>query len=385
MKLFVLLSRVPYPLDKGDKLRAFNFIKYLSIYHDIYLFCINENKYSETALKEIQPYCKRIKIVNLSKFQILISLFKAFFSKLPFQVAYFTNQKIQLEIDSYIAEIQPEHIFCQLVRMAEYVKNKNISKTIDYQDVFSFGIKRRIQISKFYMKPLLNEEYRRLVAYENEVFELFTNKLIISNTDRDLITHLQRSKIEIIPNGVDFNYYKPIACEKEYDIVFTGNMSYPPNVDAAQFLINEILPLVKKRISDVKVQIAGANPSIMVRQLNSSNVTVTGWVDDLRNCYANSRVFVAPMRIGTGLQNKLLEAMAMGIPCVSTVLCNSALHAKCDEEILLGDTADEIADCIVKLLLYSKLREDISNNALAFVKNNFNWEINIKQLNNLIT
>jgi glycosyltransferase involved in cell wall biosynthesis len=162
-------------------------------------------------------------------------------------------------------------------------------------------------------------------------------------------------------------------------------MSYPPNVDAAQFLINEILPLVKKRISDVKIQIAGANPSIMVRQLNSSNVTVTGWVDDLRNCYANSRVFVAPMRIGTGLQNKLLEAMAMGIPCVSTVLCNSALHAKSDEEILLGNTADEIADCIVKLLLYSKLREDISNNALAFVKNNFNWEINIKQLNNLIT
>jgi sugar transferase (PEP-CTERM/EpsH1 system associated) len=384
MKLFILLSRVPYPLDKGDKLRAFNFIKYLSEYHDIYLFCINEDKTSEAALAAIQPYCKRIKIINLSKIQILISLFNAIFSKLPFQVAYFTNQKIKHEIDHYIAEIQPDHIFCQLVRMAEYVKNIKIPKTIDYQDVFSYGVKRRIQISKFYLKPLLKEEYKRLVAYENEVFELFNTRLIISETDRDLITHPQKNKIDIIPNGVDFNYYKPINCEKEYDIVFTGNMSYPPNVNAALFLVNDILPLVKEKISDVRIQIAGANPTILVRQLNSSNVTVTGWVDDLRNCYANSRVFVAPMRIGTGLQNKLLEAMAMGVPCVSTGLCNNALHAKNEVEILLGNSAHEIADCIVKLLLYSDMRDEISNNALEFVKNNFNWEINIKKLNNLI-
>lgn len=385
MKLLVLLSRVPFPLDKGDKLRAYHFIRYLSEFHDIYLFCLNDNNYSEDDIKAIQPFCKNIKVVRLNKLQIVISLFKAAFTKLPFQVAYFYNHKIQRDLDKYISDIHPDHIFCQLVRMAEYVKTQAVPKTIDYQDVFSYGIKRRTEIADFYMKPLFNSEYKRLINYEKEVFDAFDNKIIISITDRDLIQHPLKDEIVIIPNGVDFSYYQPIKCEKEFDIVFTGNMGYPPNIDAAIFLINEIKPLVAKVYKDIKIVIAGANPHSDVKALKSDQVIVTGWVDDIRSYYARSVIFIAPMRIGTGLQNKLLEAMAMGIPSVTTSLSNSALNAKEGEEILVGNSAEELAACIIRLLADRKLRDDISKNASGFVKNKFHWEENIKKLNQLIT
>jgi len=384
MKLLILLSRVPFPLDKGDKLRAYYFIRYLSEYHDIYLFCIDENKSEDKALNALRPYCKKIRFVRLNYVQKFINLLKALVSKLPFQVAYFYNKKIQSEVDRFISETEPDHIFCQLIRMAEYVKTNILPKTIDYQDVFSHGIKRRIEISKFYMKVVLNEEYKRLINYENEIFDLFDNKLIISEPDRNLIQHLYKDEIEIIANGVDFEYYKAIETDKEFDIVFTGNMAYPPNVDAAVFLVNEILPLVKDRISVVRVQIAGANPTLQLKQLQSENVIVTGWVDDMRISYANSKVFIAPMRIGTGLQNKLLEAMSMGIPCVSTPLSNNALNAKINDEILIGNSAEELAGCLIELLLDSKKRDVLSRNAMDFVKTNYSWEENIRKLNQII-
>src|SRR5690606_11819352 len=120
--------------------------------------------------------------------------------------------------------------------------------------------------------------------------------------------------VYIIKNGVDFKYFKSTETEKTIDILFTGNMAYPPNVDAAEYLITQILPLVYKKLPHVKVAICGINPDRRIKKLHSKQVLITGWVPDMRLWYNKSKVFVAPMRIGSGLQNKLLEAMAMQIP-----------------------------------------------------------------------
>ncbi len=385
MKIFVVLSRVPYPLDKGDKLRAFNFIRYLSEYHDIYLCCLNENPLHSEALAKLKPYCKEVYVVNISKISIAFNVIKAFFTGKPFQVGYFYNHRAKRHIESIIETIQPDHIFCQLIRMAEYVKNINISKTIDYQDVFSYGVKRRMFTDVFYLKPLLKSEYKRLIKYEHDVFQLFNHKIIISETDRDLIPHPQNKEIFVLPNGVDTSYYQPIKIEKEYDIVFTGNMAYPPNIDAAQFLVKDILPLVIKKFPNAKVLLAGSSPNTIVRNLQSANVEVTGWVDDMRVCYAKSKVFIAPMRIGTGLQNKLLEAMAMQLPCITTSLANDALKATENKEVLVGDISEVLANHICMLLENETKNNEIALNGYNFVHKNFNWKRNIEQLNRIIT
>lgn len=261
-----------------------------------------------------------------------------------------------------------------MLRAAEYVKNVSIPKTIDYQDVFSKGIERRISKVAFYLRPIFKMEYRRLLRYEHDLFNIFDNKAIISIPDRDLIPHPEKEKIHIIPNGVDHDFFKPMAIEKKYEIVFIGNMSYPPNVDAAVFLAQKILPELHKTQPGAKLLLAGASPAKRVLEQKSDFVDISGWVDDIRECYAQAKIFIAPMQIGTGLQNKLLEAMSMKIPSITSSLANSALYAREGQEILIGETAVDYAEHINKLLTDTSFADRIAEAGYQFVHNKFDWK-----------
>jgi glycosyltransferase involved in cell wall biosynthesis len=183
---------------------------------------------------------------------------------------------------------------------------------------------------------------------------------------------------------VDYAFFKPLERPKDYDLVFTGNMGYPPNINAAEFLVNSILPLVLQRMPGIRLLIAGANPHLRVQVLNSEHVEVTGWVPDMRECYARAMIFIAPMQIGTGLQNKLLEAMAMEIPCVTSNLANQALQAKENEEILVAGTAAEYARHIITLLENPEKAKKIALNGSEFVRNNYSWEKESAKIEKLI-
>lgn len=379
MKLMVILSRIPYPLEKGDKLRAYHQIRCLAVKNEIHLVALSHLPVHPEAYKELSKFCKTIRFFKIPWYIAYINLIFTFFSTKPFQVGYFYSRSIHTKISKIISNIEPDHIYCQLIRVAEYVKNANIPKTLDYQDVFSKGVQRRIEKSAWFLKPILKMEYLRLLKYENDIFKYFNHKTIISEPDRQFIPHDQKNEIVIIGNGVDTDYFQPIETEKKYDLVFTGNMGYPPNVDAAVFLVKEILPLIGNR--NITLLLAGASPHHRVKSLQSENVTVTGWVDDIRYCYASSRVFIAPMNIGTGLQNKLLEAMAMKLPSITSRLANSALNAKDGSDILVGSTAQEFAKHIIDLLENDQLAEQISINGHQFVIDHFNWEAITGKLN----
>ena len=385
MKIFVLLPRFPYPLEKGDKLRAYNQLKYLSKNHEIHLCALSDIAIENKHLKPVESFCASVHIVKLNRFSITLNLICAFFSGKPLQVGYFFNRKAKKKIHHLIAEIKPDHIYCQLIRVAEYLKDIDIPKTLDYQDVFSKGVERRIQKSPFYWKPVLRMEYKRLLKYEHEAFSWFSNKTIISKPDRDFIPHPDKDKIEIVINGVDTDFFKPMTIEKEYDLVFIGNMGYPPNVNASEYLVKEILPIVQKTNPNIKLMLAGASPHHTVLALKGENVHVTGWVEDIRECYAKAKIFIAPMQIGTGLQNKLLEAMAMKIPSITSPLANFALEAKDGIEILVGNSPQKYADLIIQLLENDDQRKSIANNGYLFVHRNYNWDAATKKLEILIS
>jgi len=308
----------------------------------------------------------------------------SFFNGLPIQTGYFFNSSANKKVRQLIDEYQPDHIYCQLVRTAEYVKNLPIQKTIDYQDVFSYGMKRRYERAGFFTKPFFKMEYKRLVKYENIVFEVFDNKTIISYPDRDLMEHPLKEEIHIIPNGVDHDFFSPMERKKEYDLVFAGNMAYPPNVDAAVFLAKEIMPLVWKKNPKVNIILAGASPDKKVQALKNDRVKVSGWLDDIRDAYSSARVFIAPMRIGTGLQNKLLEAMSMRIPSITTKLANDALKAEDGKEVLIGNTAEELAEKINILLSADKVYTSIAKSGFDFVNREYSWEESTAKLNKII-
>jgi sugar transferase (PEP-CTERM/EpsH1 system associated) len=384
-KILVVLSRVPYPLDKGDKLRAFHQIKSLSEQHEVHLFAVNDTKIHPQALEILNQYCTSICITNIGKIEIAINLLIGFFGRKPFQVYYFHHSSAQKKFNAFYQKVNPDAIYCQLIRTAEYAKDINrVPKTIDYQDAFAKGMERRIKNAPFYLKPLFRSEYERLRQYEHIIFHYFEHHTIISEQDKNFIIQEENNKIEVIPNGVDLDFFAPQNKKKDFDLLFTGNMSYPPNINCALFLVQEVMPLVWRQQAHINILISGTSPTKEVASLASDRVTIGGWVDDMRNSYARSKIFVAPMQIGTGLQNKLLEAMAMQIPCITSPLANAPLGAKDDIEILVAEHKTAIAQLIIDLLSNENQMITLAKNGRLFVERNYSWETHNNKLADII-
>ena len=377
MKLLVLLSRFPYPLDKGDKLRAYYQLRFLSERHEICLFTLSDEMVTAEAKAAVRPLCRGGLVVHrLRRPGIARNMAWALASGLPLQVGYFYDKLAQRQVDGLLRDFRPDHVYCQLIRMAEYLRSyaHELPMTLDFMDVFSAGMARRAMQAPLWQRPVLALEAHRLLTYEAAAFDWFQHHTIISDQDRQLIQHPRRDQIEIVLNGIDTDFFRPQpTVAKEFDLLFCGNMSYHPNVDAAGFLAEEILPLVRQRHPGARLLVAGTTPAPRVLALASTQVQVSGWVPDIRTAYASARVFVAPMRVGTGLQNKLLEAMAMALPCVTTPLANNALGGTDGQELRVAAGASALAAAISSLLDDAVEAEKLAVSGQTFVKHHYTW------------
>ena len=387
MRLLVLLSRVPFPLEKGDKLRAYHLISRLARRHEVYLFCLSDAHTDPAHIAHLKSFCAHIEVVHIGRWRILLKLITAVFTRLPFQVAYFHHGHAQRRIDRAIERFKPDHVFCQLVRTTEYVRERySLPKTLDYMDTLSKGMERRTETAALHLRPIFRAETRRLIRYENLMFDQFDHAVIISAQDRDYIYHPWRDRMAVVPNGVDTAHFTPQETAPQFDLLFTGNMNYPPNIDSVLYLVQKVLPLVRQKRPGTTLLISGVDPTASVRDLARTDpaISVTGWVRDIRSSYASSRIFVAPMQIGTGLQNKLLEAMAMRIPCITSALANNAVGATPGDAILIGETPEDYAELILHLLAEPDERARVAQNGYAFVRANFDWDRSAEALESLI-
>ena len=386
MKLLVVLSRIPFPLEKGDKLRAYYQIKELSKQHDIYLVALYSRSVPSEAMRELTPYCREVHFLKQHPVRSVVNMAGSLFLGLPLQCGYFYSHRNHKRIDKIIQEVQPDRIYCQLFRMAEYVRHCRIPKVLDYQDAFSMGMERRAQKAFPLFRPIMRMEGRRIAHYETDIFDDFEHKTMITALDRDCIQHPMKEDIVVIPNGVDFAKYSHEEVEKNHDLIFSGNMNYPPNVDAAVYLAKEILPELQKRHPQVRLMLAGADPAKKVRALQSDSVTVTGWVPSMTDCYAQSRIFIAPMRLGTGLQNKLLEAMSMRLPCVTSPLAGKPLAPAAEKgAIATCNTTLQYVDTLDRLLSDNTYYQELAQHGHDFVHEHYDWTNATKILNNLFS
>jgi len=387
MRILVLLPRFPYPLDKGDKLRAYHQIAELAKQHEIYLFALTHTRVPHDHYDHLHTYCTAIKFLRLHWWESAWGILKAFLTGKPLQLGYWSSLRARRAYDRWERQVQPDVVYCQMVRTIPTVTKHLTLNTkryiLDYQDALSLNTQRRMKRSHGPLKWVLSYEYKALQRTEQKALLHFNATTIISQADRDAIS----PKVNIVPNGVDTDYFNTTHYSlntKHYTLVFTGNMSYAPNVDAARWLVKEIMPLVwKKQPYGIKVLIAGADPKSAVKALAGPNVTVSGRLDDIREAYASSRIFVAPMRIGSGMQNKLLEAMAMGLPCVTTSLAATPLGVTPWEHLLVGDTADQLADLIVKLGI-DELHDTIADAGRHFVQEHYSWPAAVAPLESLL-
>lgn len=382
-QLLVVLSRFPFPLEKGDKLRAYYQIKELSKEYRITVFATSEKQIAQEDFEKVQAICEHVEVQYLPLAQRILSLFWAFFSDLPFQVHYFFSLSGRNRVRTMLLENDFEHIYCQLIRTSEYVKNiHHIPKTIDYMDAFSTGMERRISRRPCYDRWLFRWESKRLRRYERKIFDFFEHHTIISAQDRSLIAHPNKERIVAIPNGIAPTFFEPMEREETYDFVFVGNMSYPPNIDAVFYMAKHVLP----EFPASTLLVSGATPHASLKKLAGSNsqIELTGWLDDIRSSYLKGKIFIAPMTIGTGMQNKLLEAMALKTPCITTDLANNAIGAIDGKHLLVGNTPTEINSKIRQLLDAPNERKAMAEAAHTFVKEQYSWEETTQELIHLM-
>ncbi len=391
MKILVLTSRFPFPLEKGDKLRIFHQIRDIAqAGHEVMLCALTDAPVLPEHRQAVATFCSKIFIFPQSKYTQITNLLRgSILQQQAFSISYFYNKKIAKKIHQIIENERPTHIYCQLVRCAEYLKNIDVPKTLDYMDAFSLNAARRAQSSAGLIRWFWLLEARRLQKYEYEIAQTFDFLTIISEQDRHALPPSVAARVVVVPNGVATDFFTPTFKEQffienphktKYDLVFVGNMGYFPNIEAAKFLVNRVLPLLKKDFPHLRTLIAGARPSAEVVALGSESVTVSGWLDDIRAGYAQGAIFVAPLLHGSGQQNKILEAMAMGLPCVATPLVNNAIGAAEPNEILCAPTEGGISAAIRLLLSSPEIAQAMGNNGRKLVEKKFSWQQSTKHL-----
>lgn len=391
MKILVVLPRFPYPLEKGDKLRAYHQIVELSKRHEIHLFAVSHTKVTAEQRAALEPYCKSISVVTPTHFTAYFNVMRNYFRAKSLQMGYWDSARARNTVRNLAKQLQPDIVYNQMVRTVPFVARLPFPKIMDFQDSLSLNTERRMEQSKGLWRSILHYEFKMLRSTEYNAFKIFDGLTVISEVDSEAIPQKKNGTIHIVPNGVDFDHFRVSESLSHsatqslghFNLVFCGNLSYAPNIDAARYLVREVMPLVWDHRPEVTLLLAGADPKAAVRSLASDRVTIQASLPDIRSAYSSAQVFVAPMRIGSGLQNKLLEAMSMQLPCVTTPLANAALGATPGTHLLLGDNPQELADSILNLLENNDLASRIAQAGNAFVHEHYSWQAAVQPLEDL--
>ena len=382
MNLLIISSRYPYPLEKGDKLRLYHQIRELSEYHKITLVSISDEPISDTDHRALDRYVCHQYHFNITAGIRMYNRMMALITGLPIQVSQLYDRSIMAAVRQISVRHHIEHIYCQLPRAAEYARRLDIPKTIDYMDAFGESMERRAKLKSGFWKFLYRMEARRMRKYESSIFVDFDHHTLISEQDKSYMDIPNPDMIGVVPNGIDTDFFSYGLNEfPTTDMAFVGNMGYLPNVESVVYLVNEIMPLLR---SQKTLMISGARPTTQVLELASDMVSISGWVDDIRDAYRNAKIFVAPIFAGTGQQNKILEAMAIGLPCITTTQVNNAIVAKPEKEVIIANNPTEFAIAITRLLNDRSHYENIQKNARRFVQNNYSWKEHVDTLNELM-
>lgn len=381
MKLFVLLPRFPFPLDKGDRVRAYHQVLELARRHDVVVCALSHAPVGAAQRAALERPGLRVEVVRLGALGSVWGLARAWVRGLPLQVGYFLSQRARRRVLEVLAETRPDRVLVQLVRAAEYLRDVQVPKVLDYMDAFSWGLEQRVAHAGL-LAPLLRFEARRLRRYERAIAPAFAACTVICETDRQQLALPSQPGPHVVGNGVDLDVFRPRPSARDVELLFVGNMAYEPNVLAAERLVREVLPRVRS-VRPARVLIAGTRPTWRVRRLAGDGVTVSGWVDDVVACYARAQVFVAPMPVGTGLQNKLLQAMAMELPCVTSLAARRALGAD-EAHMQAADDVPGLAAHVLALLADPQAAIALGRRGAAFVRRCHAWGDTVTQLERVL-
>jgi sugar transferase (PEP-CTERM/EpsH1 system associated) len=377
-------ARFPYPPFKGDQSIPFHRLKYMGDKHDITLLTFYENKKELTFLEKITPYCKQVITVKKSFFRSIFNMLVfGLFSRLPFQVLYYQSRKFKQQLTKLMVENSFDILHVYMLRIAEYgkdIQNPGMPKILELIDSMQMNFQRRLEKEKWPKKWFFKLELKRLKTYEPEMVKNYHRSIVVSEKEKDFINH---DRVMAIPLGIDTGEFHPGKNKllKSKVIAFTGNMGYFPNKNAILWFLKNCWEIIKEQVPGMQLVIAGKNPGPGIKKYkHDDSVQVLGYVDSVAAVLQKAHLAIAPLQSGSGMQFKILEAMACALPVVTTRIGLGTIPAVNNESILVANNPEDFAQCCIRLLTDDTLAESIGKKALQIVQQTFTWERNIDKL-----
>jgi glycosyltransferase involved in cell wall biosynthesis len=393
VRILNITNQVPYPLISGAPLRTYNILRRFAKDFEVYLAAFWATEEQREGVSHLLEFCREVTTVKFRSLKETMSCRKFVTSMLqgePPELRLAFSEELAGEIGKLANRIDFDIVLIEHGSMGLYL------------EALPAGLRKRtawvlhdIDFDKFmriaHIERRKNAKTRAWIhatmmrRWQPHFAGLFGLCVTMSEADRRLLLSANSSlRVEVSPNGVDTNRYRPLPDEADTaEMIFIGNMAYPPNADAAVYFSQEVLPLIRKEVADAKLWIVGINPTASVLRLGGNGVVVTGGVPDVVPYYGRSKVCVVPLRAGSGTRLKILEAMALGRAVVSTSIGCEGLDLVDGEHILIADNAGLFAKQVVNLLTHNELRSRITKKAREFVVASCDWDaIAHKLINN---
>ena len=383
MRVLFLANRIPFPPFRGDKLKIYNLARRLADDHTLHLVTFIQDKEDLKYRKELEKIFEEVHLIYQPKSKSILNCIEALFTGESFQLAYFRNKEMGALLNILFNIHQYDVCHVQHLRMSQYVQYITCPKILDLPDAYSLYWERRKKVQRKWYNRLFDSLESKRVIKAEEVLHQFDLNLVCSVEDRDfLIEKHQTNKIKLLRNGVDLSLfvYRNHNYKRNKTLLFTGNMDYAPNIDAVVTFVGNMWPVLKNEFPDLKLIISGQRPVNAVKELESESIEITGFVSDMSVMYEKADVVIAPLRFGAGTQNKVLEAMAMGVPVVCTQIGFAGLEIKSGEGCILSLSDQEFIDNVSVLLKDSARRETVGRKGLEIAQNKFSWDGISKQL-----
>lgn len=392
--LLYLVHRLPYPPNKGDKVRSYHLLKHLAAKHQVFLGTFIDDPQDEVYIDKLPAFCADMHVARLSPRLAKLRSLSGLLSNEALTLPYYRDTGLQEWVDRTLRERQIDAAVIFSSAMAQYVKDvPHLPVLVDFVDVDSAKWTQYAANHHWPMSWIYEREGERLLAFEKQIAISAAHSFFVTENESALFLQRApdcREKISPMCNGVDADFFSP---EHEFaspytaddiPLVFTGAMDYWPNIDAVTWFAKDILPRLLSRWPNLRFFIVGRSPTVAVQELASDRIVVTGTVPDVRPYLKHATVVVAPLRIARGIQNKVLEAMAMGIPVVTSVDCAGPIDAVAGWDFLAAGNEEDYVNEIESLLSCPSRAESMGKAARKQVLNRYSWDAHLSIIDHFL-
>ena len=391
MRILFLAHRTPYPPNKGEKIRAFHLLSHLAKSHEVTLLYWVDDPDDLNHTPLLRSLCRgRVIPIRLNRSLAMLRASLSWLTGRSLTEGFYGSKLFEKELNNVLSGQTFDAVFVFSSAVALYAKNLDcVTKIVDFVDVDSDKWGQLARVSSFPRSFLFRVEQQRLSRFEISISKWSSVSLFVSRVEAELFKQIGgKGRIEFLSNGTDLELRRlplehipfhvgganRVRQLNAPTLVFVGTMDYYPNIDAVRFFVEEIFPLIRQKFSQASFEIIGRRPTKSVQRLNKiDGIRVVGEVSDVRSYLVRADLSVAPMRIARGVQNKVLEAMAVGVPVVATPLAIEGIEVRDGEDVLVGSSREEFAAQVTRLLTDSELRRALTKKAWNKMNQFYNW------------